>query len=68
MAKRFDVPILIAAALVIPALVIEESNVSRTWKHVVFGFSGCCASSVWQSLLAASSRWKVSGMWRYSPC
>jgi voltage-gated potassium channel len=34
MAKRFDVPILIAAALVIPALVIEESNVSRTWKHV----------------------------------
>ncbi len=31
-AKRFEVPILVAALLVIPVIVIEESNVSDTWK------------------------------------
>jgi len=33
-AKRFEVPILVAALLVIPVIVIEESNVSGTWKTV----------------------------------
>jgi voltage-gated potassium channel len=33
-AKRFEVPILLAALLVIPVIVIEESNVSDTWKTV----------------------------------
>jgi len=33
-AKRFEVPLLIAALLVIPVIVIEESNVSDTWKTV----------------------------------
>jgi voltage-gated potassium channel len=33
-AKRFEVPILVAALLVIPVIVIEESNVSDTWKTV----------------------------------
>jgi hypothetical protein len=32
--KRFEVPILVAALLVIPVIVIEESNVSDTWKTV----------------------------------
>jgi voltage-gated potassium channel len=31
-AKRFEVPILVAALLVIPVIVIEESNVDDTWK------------------------------------
>jgi voltage-gated potassium channel len=31
-ARRFEVPILVAALLVIPVIVIEESNVSDTWK------------------------------------
>jgi voltage-gated potassium channel len=31
-AKRFEVPILVAALLVIPVIVFEESNVSDTWK------------------------------------
>jgi voltage-gated potassium channel len=31
-ARRFEVPVLIAALLVIPVIVIEESNVSDTWK------------------------------------
>ena len=31
-AKRFEVPILVAALLVIPVIVIEESNVGDTWK------------------------------------
>jgi voltage-gated potassium channel len=31
-AKRFEVPILVAALLVIPVIVIEEANVSDTWK------------------------------------
>src|SRR6185312_4243641 len=34
MAQRFDVPVLIAAGLVIPALVIEESDLSHSWKNV----------------------------------
>jgi voltage-gated potassium channel len=33
-AKRFEAPVLIAALLVIPVIVIEESNVSDTWKTV----------------------------------
>jgi voltage-gated potassium channel len=33
-AKRFELPILVAALLVIPVIVIEESNVSDTWKSV----------------------------------
>jgi voltage-gated potassium channel len=33
-AKRFEVPILIAALLVIPVIVIEEANVTHTWKAV----------------------------------
>jgi voltage-gated potassium channel len=33
-AQRFEVPILVAALLVIPVIVIEESNVSETWKTV----------------------------------
>lgn len=32
MARRFEVPVLIAALLVIPVIVIEESNVGDTWK------------------------------------
>jgi voltage-gated potassium channel len=32
-AKRFELPILIAAVLVIPVIVIEESHVSEGWKH-----------------------------------
>jgi voltage-gated potassium channel len=39
MARRFEVPILVAAALVIPAIVIEETDVSRTWKHVGTGLN-----------------------------
>jgi voltage-gated potassium channel len=31
-AARFEVPVLVAALLVIPVIVIEESNVSDTWK------------------------------------
>jgi voltage-gated potassium channel len=31
-AKGFEVPVLIAALLVIPVIVVEESNVSDTWK------------------------------------
>jgi voltage-gated potassium channel len=31
-ARRFEVPILVAALLVIPVIVIEESNVGQTWK------------------------------------
>jgi hypothetical protein len=34
MAKRFEVPILIAALLVIPVIVIEEANVSDTWRTI----------------------------------
>jgi voltage-gated potassium channel len=33
-AKRFEAPILVAALLVIPVIVIEESNVSDAWKTV----------------------------------
>ncbi len=33
-AKRFEVPILIAALLVIPVIVIEEASVGATWKTV----------------------------------
>jgi voltage-gated potassium channel len=33
-ARRFEVPVLVAALLVIPVIVIEESNVSDTWKTV----------------------------------
>jgi voltage-gated potassium channel len=33
-ARRFEVPILVAALLVIPVIVIEESSVSDTWKTV----------------------------------
>jgi voltage-gated potassium channel len=33
-ARRFELPILVAALLVIPVIVIEESNVSDTWKTV----------------------------------
>jgi voltage-gated potassium channel len=33
-AKRFEVPVLIAAVLVIPVIVIEESSVSDTWKTI----------------------------------
>jgi voltage-gated potassium channel len=32
--NRFEVPILVAALLVIPVIVIEESNVSDTWKTI----------------------------------
>jgi voltage-gated potassium channel len=32
-AKRFELPILIASVLVIPVIVIEESHVSEGWKH-----------------------------------
>lgn len=32
--KRFELPILIAALLVIPVIVIEQTHVSETWKHV----------------------------------
>jgi voltage-gated potassium channel len=31
-ARRFEVPVLVAALLVIPVIVIEESNVGDTWK------------------------------------
>jgi hypothetical protein len=31
-AKRFEAPVLVAALLVIPVIVIEEANVSDTWK------------------------------------
>jgi voltage-gated potassium channel len=33
-ARRFDVPMLIVAALVIPAVVFEESNVGKLWNGV----------------------------------
>jgi voltage-gated potassium channel len=33
-AQRFEVPILVAALLVIPVIVIEEANVSDTWKTI----------------------------------
>jgi hypothetical protein len=33
-AKQFEVPILLAALLVIPVIVIEEANVSDTWKTI----------------------------------
>jgi hypothetical protein len=33
-AKRFEVPILVAALLVIPVIVIEEANVGDTWKMI----------------------------------
>jgi voltage-gated potassium channel len=33
-AARFDVPVLVAALLVIPVIVIEESNVGDTWKAI----------------------------------
>jgi uncharacterized membrane protein YbhN (UPF0104 family) len=33
-ARRFEVPMLVAALLVISVIVIEESNVSDTWKTV----------------------------------
>jgi len=33
-AKRFELPVLIAAVLVIPVIVIEESNVSDNWKTI----------------------------------
>lgn len=33
-ARRFEVPVLVAALLVIPVIVIEESNVGDTWKTV----------------------------------
>lgn len=34
MAKRFELPILIAAVLVIPVIVLEEADVSDTWKTI----------------------------------
>lgn len=34
MAARFELPVLVAALLVIPVIVIEEANVGHTWKTV----------------------------------
>jgi len=34
MAQRFEVPMIVAALLVIPTLVIEESNVAQPWDSI----------------------------------
>jgi voltage-gated potassium channel len=34
MAARFEIPVLVAAVLVIPVIVIEEANVGHTWKTI----------------------------------
>ncbi len=36
MARRFEVPVLIAAVLVIPVIVIEESNVAEPWDTAAY--------------------------------
>jgi uncharacterized membrane protein len=33
-AKRFEVPLLVAAVLVIPAIIVEESSVGEPWSSL----------------------------------
>jgi voltage-gated potassium channel len=47
-AKKFEIPMLIAALLVIPAIVLEESNVTGTWKDVVVVLNW----SIWLAFVA----------------
>ncbi len=62
MAKRFELPILIAAVLVIPVIVLEESDVSDTWKTI----GGVANWAIWlvfalevvAMLAVVPSRWK----------
>jgi voltage-gated potassium channel len=62
MAKRFELPILIAAVLVIPVIVLEESNVSDTWETI----GGVANWAIWlvfalevvAMLAVVPSRWK----------
>jgi Ion transport protein len=39
MAKRFEIPILIAAVLAIPAIALEEASVSESWKAFAAGLN-----------------------------
>jgi len=62
MAKRFELPILIAAVLVIPVIVLEESDVGDTWKTI----GGVANWAIWlvfalevvAMLAVVPSRWR----------
>jgi voltage-gated potassium channel len=61
-AARFEVPVLVAAVLVIPVIVIEESNVSHTWKTIGNVLNWCIwfvfALEVIALLAVVPSKWR----------
>jgi voltage-gated potassium channel len=62
-ALRFEVPILVAALLVIPVIVIEESNVSDTWKTV----GAILNWAIWLTFAVevVVSLWLVESKWKW---
>jgi voltage-gated potassium channel len=62
-ALRFEVPVLIAALLVIPVIVIEESNVSATWKTV----GAILNWAIWITFAVevVVSLWLVESKWQW---
>lgn len=62
-AQRFELPILVAALLVIPVIVIEESNVSDTWKTV----GAILNWAIWLTFTAEVlvSLWLVESRWKW---
>jgi voltage-gated potassium channel len=62
MAARFEVPILVAAILVVPVIVIEESNVGHAWKMFGTVLNWCIwiafALEVVAMLAVVPSKWR----------